>query len=222
MVPPKIGVCGELVGGSLAAMLALTECHGDSEGISAAAIGNAIVDWTALMSAVEDQESEAAHKGQSFSGELLAIRGDYFPKVENYHDPFASPLLFFRTPSSDLPLEHTFRQSSESDPDSEDALPEHIKKRRSLRKYPPTGSGLILPHMRVDVGKENVLNDQGIELVDLMRRSSARWEAERPILLGKGYPQPSFEVVEREGFGLWDEKKLPDIGNWLGEVLRKS
>jgi acetyl esterase/lipase len=41
----RLGVCGELVGGSLAAMLALTECHAGESRIGAAAINNPIVDW---------------------------------------------------------------------------------------------------------------------------------------------------------------------------------
>ncbi|KAL8966340.1 MAG: hypothetical protein Q9197_006037 [Variospora fuerteventurae] len=44
---PQIGICGEHAGGSLAATLALTECHTHKRGgIAAAALGNPIVDWT--------------------------------------------------------------------------------------------------------------------------------------------------------------------------------
>tara|TARA_R110002003_G_scaffold3_13_gene68 strand:- start:13637 stop:14788 length:1152 start_codon:yes stop_codon:yes gene_type:complete len=41
----RLGVCGELVGGSLAAMLALTECRLGESRIGAAAINNPLVDW---------------------------------------------------------------------------------------------------------------------------------------------------------------------------------
>jgi acetyl esterase/lipase len=41
----RLGVCGELVGGSLATMLALTECRVGENRIGAAAINNPIVDW---------------------------------------------------------------------------------------------------------------------------------------------------------------------------------
>ncbi|KAI4669627.1 uncharacterized protein J4E88_009909 [Alternaria novae-zelandiae] len=41
----RMGVCGELVGGSLATMLALTECRVGESRIGAAAINNPIVDW---------------------------------------------------------------------------------------------------------------------------------------------------------------------------------
>ena len=234
MTPSRIGVCGELVGGSLAGMLALTECHSASLGISAAALGNPIVDWTALHSSGIRPESEimgsmkVTKKNQkSLEKNLLAIdslvtlREEYFPKAETYHDPFASPLLFFRTPSAELPLEHTPPQPADGDSNPENAVLEPTKTRRFLRKYPPTYSDLILPHMRVNVGKESVLKDQGIELVDLMRRSFGRWEVDRFTHLGKDYPQRRFEAVDWEGLGLWDEKEILEIGHWFGDVLRK-
>lgn len=43
--PAPIGVCGQLIGGSLATMLALTECRLGERGIGAAAVNNPIVDW---------------------------------------------------------------------------------------------------------------------------------------------------------------------------------
>jgi hypothetical protein len=41
----RMGVCGELLGGSLATMLALTECRLGESRIGAAAVNNPIVDW---------------------------------------------------------------------------------------------------------------------------------------------------------------------------------
>ncbi|KAL5117311.1 hypothetical protein ACEQ8H_004756 [Pleosporales sp. CAS-2024a] len=41
----RLGVCGELLGGSLATMLALTECRLGESRIAAAAVNNPIVDW---------------------------------------------------------------------------------------------------------------------------------------------------------------------------------
>lgn len=41
----RMGVCGELLGGSLATMLALTECRLGESRISAAAVNSPIVDW---------------------------------------------------------------------------------------------------------------------------------------------------------------------------------
>ena len=215
-------------------MLALTECDSASLGIGAAALGNPIVDWTALHSPDAKPESKATSrikvttKSQGLWEKyllsiesLLTLREEYFPKAEKYHDSFASPLLFFRTPSSELPLEHTPTQSSDGDSNPEIAVLESTQKRRFLRKYPPTYSDLILPHVRVNVGKDSVLKDQGIELVDLMRRSFDRCEVDRFTHLGKDYPQRRFEVVDWEGLGLWDEKEILEIGHWFGDVLRK-
>ncbi|CBX96175.1 hypothetical protein LEMA_P110940.1 [Plenodomus lingam JN3] len=41
----RLGVCGQLVGGSLATMLALTECRVGENRLAAAAVNNPIVDW---------------------------------------------------------------------------------------------------------------------------------------------------------------------------------
>ncbi|KAJ8104449.1 hypothetical protein OPT61_g10750 [Boeremia exigua] len=41
----RIGICGELMGGSIATMLALTECRVGESRIIAAAVNNPIVDW---------------------------------------------------------------------------------------------------------------------------------------------------------------------------------
>jgi acetyl esterase/lipase len=41
----RLGVCGELIGGSLATMLALTECRVGQSRIGAAAVNNPLVDW---------------------------------------------------------------------------------------------------------------------------------------------------------------------------------
>ena len=41
----RMGVCGELMGGSLAVMLALTECRAGESRIAAASVNNPIVDW---------------------------------------------------------------------------------------------------------------------------------------------------------------------------------
>ncbi|KAH6629285.1 Alpha/Beta hydrolase protein [Boeremia exigua] len=41
----RLGICGELMGGSIATMLALTECRVGESRITAAAVNNPIVDW---------------------------------------------------------------------------------------------------------------------------------------------------------------------------------
>lgn len=238
-------------------MLALTECHGHKQGISAAAICNPVGDWTALIPTELDplrsrekeaaliswppDESAVAHGWTTAEGlshsqtratsdgleegplsvdDLLTLRKSFFTKPEKYFDPFASPLLFFRTPSSEIPRETSPNNSASNILEEEEPPAGLGKKRRSHRKYPPTGSGLLLPHMRVEVGKENGLRDQGIELVELMRRSYARSEAEEAVS-GKKIDKRTFDLVEREGLGLWGKKEMLDIGAWFGEVLRE-
>ena len=213
-------------------MLALTESHSMMQGVNAAAIGNPIVDWTALWTPetntapvlaeglmYKPQEDAVVERAPTILESLLTMRGALFNKAEKYHDPFASPLLFFRTPSSDLPTEFG-RLDLEGDLFASHQTPEAIKKRRSLRKYPPRGSDLVLPHMRVDLGEKNVLWDQGVELIDLMRRSHGRAGIERNTLQD-ALPSRSFNIVERQGYGWWHEKEIEEIGDWFGEVLRR-
>ena len=211
-------------------MLALTESKSMIRGVSAAAIGNPVVDWTALftpnkapmsseMLANSSQNDSLVEPAPTILKSLLIMREKLFAKAEHYHDPFASPLLFFRTASSDLPTEFG-RLDSEGDLDTGDQTLEAIKKRRSLRKYPPRGSNLVLPHMRVDIGNENVLRGQGAELVELMRRSHSRADAERNTFQDV-IPSRIFDVIERPGCGWWHKQEIQEIGNWFGEVLRR-
>ena len=208
-------------------MLALTE-----QRVNAAAIGNPIVDWTALFTPDTDkapvlseglvnnfQIDPLVEPAPKILKSLLTMREKLFTKAEKYHDPFASPLLFFRTPSSDLPTEFG-RLDLESDLDTGHQTTEAVKKRRSLRKYPPRGSNGVLPHMRVDVGKENILREQGIELIELMRRSHSRAGVERNTFQ-EILPSRIFDVVERPGCGWWHKKEIQEIGSWFGEVLRR-
>ena len=116
----NIGVCGELVGGSLASMLALTEGRSANGGIEAAAVGNPIVDWTSLSAADNDDVSQTSNSAenpismganheapllpfgkdrQSLTYDtLLHLRSKLFAHAEKYFDPFASTC--FETPSA--------------------------------------------------------------------------------------------------------------------------
>ncbi|KZF22525.1 hypothetical protein L228DRAFT_282635 [Xylona heveae TC161] len=262
-----IGVCGQLLGGSLAAMLAVTECQMGRTRISAAAVGNPIVDWPGLLYAAslsssytaaaqdnnsaesptsspdlrpdlsaESQASSAHHlrrpvrsriastswhkynqTSQPTASEVLNLRRFYFAHQDAYFDPFVSPALFFRTPGIDLlDPEHqaeieadaeaeadshltnpTSPSSDTSSPDtrisssSSSSSPSHppnpdtnshiqgyhgvisnlTKRRKSPRKYPPPGLSLQLPQLRISLGAQNVLRDQGIEFAQLVRRA---------------------------------------------------
>ena len=262
----KVGICGELIGGSLASMLALSECHIGKPGISAAALGSPIVDWTSLFPerkgadthiALPSEESlspqlpgtqdivsskgrggnltNADSHGTISTEGLIALRSALFAKPETYFDPFTSPLLFFRTPGYDLPPEPSAyaglrTNGSDDDPEAKDPCLPPTKRRRSHRKYPPGFSRLSLPKLRVEVGKENALRAQGLELAELARRSVGLWEEEGrnsmwdedgTTKLGADVGKERVEVVEREGLGLWGERELAEIGQWFGEILRQ-
>ena len=222
-------------------MLALTECFHTPEkpernGISALAVGNPILDWTALIKSEETRNALEAGDVRKFDGlqrgaksdflsanDLCDIRDTYFSKAEHYFDPFASPLLFFRTPGYEIPdttatlTEHSLVNGGLED---ENVLSPPVKKRRSARKYPPTGSNLLLPWTRMDVGKDCVLKDQAMDIIEMMRKSFRRSEVES-IADTKNVVGRDFEIVEAEGLGLWDERHTFEIGQWFAEHLRK-
>ena len=223
-------------------MLALTEClhtpeKAERHGISALAVGNPILDWTALTiseatrSAVEagdvrksDGFQRGAKNDSLSTNDLCDIRDTYFSKVEHYFDPFASPLLFFRTPGCEIPdttatlTEHGLPNGELED---ENTLSPPVKRRRSARKYPPMGSNLLLPWTRMDVGKNCVLKDQAMDIIEMMRKSFRRSEIESAAD-AKNVVGRDFEILEAEGIGLWDEKRTFEIGQWFGEQFRKS
>ena len=227
----------------MAAMLALTECHETSlrfgrQGISAAVLGNPIVDWTALFEVEantgvarlsprhrSDQgqntsSSSSLAKEMSVAG-LKKMRSTLFRKPEAYFDPFASPLLFFRTPSSELPDESSrLSTGHDSESEADKITSEPMKKRRSLRKYPPTGSNLTLPYLRLETGKENPVRPQGNELISLIRRSQGR--TVEGVDADKKEQNQRFELVEKEGLGLWNKRSAFEIGQWFAKVLRRA
>ena len=248
-----LGVCGELVGGSLAAAMALTECHTHRTGIRVAALGNPVCDWTQMhplkdvtLGELRSGEEEAtARKGKkppvedSFTAfamnpalpasSLLTARTNLFTLSEKYFDPFASPLLFFRTASSDLPFDYLSPSPSPSasstSSDTEQELPtDWVRKRRAHRRYPPMGSSLRIPKTRIDVGEECALRDQGWDLVDSMRRSVDLYEQDREF---GAYADNSgirgeqrVALRMRSGVGLWTEDDMVEVGRWMGEILR--
>lgn len=225
--PSRIGVCGELIGGSLATMLALTECRPGETTISAAVVGNPIVDWTALFPPDDQTRSEQADTALSETS-LIGVREKLFSKPEHYHDPFASPLLFFRTPSTSLPdpfNQHLPDSTLDLPPDpyalGEDIPSAPDRLRRSHRKYPPAGSALRLPYMRIDVGQESGLRQQGEDLNHQLLKSVKYWEEEAYGAMGKETLRAKLELNEREGLGLWGEREVAEIGEWLGDVLRR-
>lgn len=237
----KLGVCGELMGGSLAGMLALTECHTDRQGISAAVLGNPVADWTSLFPV--DQNTDAndptsfhdyntKHLAASGAGShngptvdfLLRVRKKIFPQPAKFFDPFPSPSLFFRTPATELPLAVNLLLAEEASPSEplssgQEPLLRMRRPRRTRRQYPPLNTTLQIPRMRLEVGKKNVLHDQGIEFAQLIRKSVIIHELKERSEEGEAYGEEQIEVLEREGAGLWGKKEADDIGRWFAQTL---
>jgi acetyl esterase/lipase len=198
----RIGVCGQLVGGSLATALGLTESHLAQDRIAAVAVNSPIIDWVfpnrelsiadAMTGDVDDKADEALEKTvrrkrkskarlpswEAFSemhsiirtSTLEAIRTELFRKSANYFDPFASPVHFFRSSSSNIPADPTIIADGD-DPLSALQL---AKSRKAHRIFPPSNSTLILPNVRLSGGVENPLYDSNEEFVKLLRRSIVR------------------------------------------------
>ncbi|MCJ1463832.1 hypothetical protein MMC07_002441 [Pseudocyphellaria aurata] len=227
-------------------MLALTECHTTKQGITAAGIGNPITDWTSITfqgqhahptQATSAQDADGMKRlntsikptildGLPTSESLLSFRDSIFPKAERYFDPFASPSLFFRTPAFDLPPYSpnlSYEASTPNSQESEEGIPPTlVKNRRSHRKYPPFGSELRLPNMRIEVsnGKGNVLKEHGLEFVKLMRRSVDSWEGDELQGLRHKNGKDRIQLVKRPKSGLWEENDIVEIGTWFTEAIR--
>ena len=196
----KIGVVGQLVGGSLASMLALTESHLAQDRIAAAAVNSPINDWVfpeqertiedvLKSTSAEETEKPSRRKRKGkralssweasdrsedgLSTDMLeTLRKDFFKKPVNYFDPFASPIHFFRSPSVVVPQDPTLIMDGE-DPLSVLASTT-TKPRKAHRTFPPSNSTLILPSFRLSTGSQNPLLDSNEECVKVLRRSVMR------------------------------------------------
>lgn len=186
---------------------------------------------TALFPSVRDHtpsdtaklSSTVSSPGHRSADNLLELRRTYFPNIEKCFDPFASPMLFFRTPSCDVP--DRGRKLFPHGP----SIPEDLsavtsgetleKKRRSHRKYPPAHLELRIPTMRVDVDEGSALKGQCSEFIELLHKGASRLDGEatnedlRDVNL-------KFTLLERSGFNLWDRKNLFEIGQWFNDQLR--
>ena len=235
----SIGVCGELIGGSLAAALALTECHSTKTGVKALAMGNPISDWTVMQPVLPSGNKEAqlasildkstkkrtarpsswernANDLSLSSSVLLKARTDFFKSPEDYFDPFASPTHFFRSPSVSVPgivdpLDEIFL-------DVDIQPQQETKKRRSHRRYPPLKSSLRLPDTKLMVGQNSVLMDQAIDLAEGIARSNHSHGG--PSGTGEGTGWERVDVEVRKGNGWWSETDLVELGAWFQEKLK--
>lgn len=200
----RIGVFSEFVGGGLATMLALTECRVGEPRIVAAAVRDPAVDWVSLDDAAASLPDDAIEDKSSPISRLLKLRGELFPKPEKYFDPFASPLLFFRTPGVPVPppppvevelddmqqlslLEREEYARSVAPTSVEDdtsmkvvdtmntsGSPTMMKKRKSSLRFPRAGLNLRLPSFRISSTAGAPLARQSKELAHLLRQSHVR------------------------------------------------
>ena len=233
----KIAVCGEFIGGSLAAALGLTECHKSETGVRTLVVGNPISDWTSMYTVAKSeipfdiQETKTGHKKrtpklpawEAFANSselptsaLLRARSSLFRLQEDYFDVFASPLLFFRTPARDVPPEMDGLDELFLMPEIATQPP--AKKRKSHRRYPPADADLILPYTKVLVGKSCLLKDQGIELAEGIARSNHSYGG--PMGTGQGTGWETVEVELQHGIGAWKENNLAEIGCFIRDSLK--
>ncbi|KAF2421133.1 alpha/beta-hydrolase [Tothia fuscella] len=270
---PKIGVCGQLLGGTLAASLGLTESRLGENGVSAVALNSPIVDWIfpedpelSNKNEVDDESGDLVEdepvswtpmkkmmkkpkKKLSWelygnnpalpTSALITARHAFFRKPANYFDTFASPILFFRSPGADVPTP-IVNGSDADDSSSLDQVP--TIRRKVHRVFPPTGSALRLPEMRISTGSGSPLFDQNEEMVRLLRRSVLRKhtasrkfdqfeddleEAQKELVemaLAEAEKKVEFHVPANTG--LWGlpgdltwRNEVNEVGAWFRRVL---
>ncbi|SMR51484.1 unnamed protein product [Zymoseptoria tritici ST99CH_3D1] len=222
----RVIVCGELAGGQLATALALTECRLGEPGIVAANVNLPIFDWTEL----DELKGTTASSNGLNSTALLKQRSALFRKPQDYYDSFASPGLFFRSASSQVPgrvedspsdemdelaslermdffreqvtLENAITQpaDTESDPMIVSQL---VKQRKASRRFPSKALKLRLPQFRISTGTESPLLDQSMELAHVLRQSFER-QAKSGELSHEDTAGRHAQYVEKPGLGLWD------------------
>lgn len=230
----KIAVCGELLGGSLATTLALTECRAhDSTTVVAAAVNTPITNWVDIGT----DDSTKSCPDQLTYWELHRQRNYLFRSPAAYFDPFASPALFFRAAGSKVPISKPPLSDMEELAELEkqdffrsqlalSAVPNSYAlgkskedsglevSRKSSRRFPPKNLSLRLPRFRITAGSGSILAEQSNELADLLvkaveRQNKAKFSSYRDRA-GVGTSQllaASDMIVHHEvnGSGLWDD-----------------
>ena len=75
--------------------------------------------------------------------------------------------------------------------------------------------------MRIEVGRQSGIRQQGEDLAERLSKSVKCWEVETHGAVGAEALKAKIRLVEREGAGLWGVKELAHVGGWLGDVLRR-
>lgn len=201
----KIAVCGELIGGGLATALALTECRIGEPGIVAAAVNNPLVDWVSLEEpATRSVKRSRRNSSPAVPGlapgmdEVLSSRTQLFKRPGDYFDPFASPILFFRSAGVEVPPEPVavpgddmeylsileredflLQEGSREHPGASlgsEISDDKVAKvqRKSSRRFPSKALRLRLPSFHISTGLASPLKTQTSEFTTLIRQSLAR------------------------------------------------
>lgn len=212
-------------------MLALTESRLHGPYVAAAAVNEPIVDWifpeadefedgddaidfdgTFGVKPVSQSVSKRGRKiipsfrafgnnGILDAGALLDARSAYFRNPADYFDPFASPMLFFRTAGMTTPKAPAYNPLDEFAElekfEREDFQRQQLKLsslrnvpeqftsqeqsdcsnesptpvKKSHRRWPGTASGLKIPDLHVSFGDTSPLSDQAVELAMLVRKN---------------------------------------------------
>ncbi|KAL9084915.1 MAG: hypothetical protein Q9165_007868 [Trypethelium subeluteriae] len=224
---PRLYVCGELIGGSLASMLALTECRLGSKGIGAAFVNNPIVDWVSLDDShsqsptLDSRNDNNMNASQSIGRSRRRKSGPSTPShtlfASNSRLPTSSILsarsgLFkrpssyfdpFASPTLFLRTAGVIPATSNDcdEPSSASSIGSEEKvtavARKAYLKYPPSYTALRLPTFLIGVGAQNPLRDQGEEFAALLRRTHR---------IGKSRDSDSAEPqLDDEGIHVFDD-----------------
>jgi hypothetical protein len=257
----QVAIYGSQLGGTLATSLALTESRiGRRGSIAALAVKDSIFDWSPLTVPETDLptvKSPKKKRGCASSTpasvedverkRLAALMPDLFKTPDSCFDPFASPILFFRTagldvapsfgwtPGSDNEESLNILEASQStsddealaskDPTIEDVLIGTQARRTNLR-FPPRSSGLRIPFSRIRVtGDSPFLFEQGQEMARLLQRSILMHELKDRSLWGEevdaGEAELRVQLVESEDGSASAEKvdDDPGAGEWFRDCL---
>ena len=201
----QMAVCGEEIGGGLATVLAVTECRVGQPGIVAAAVSNPVVDWVSLNQVSKPKARLSVSKKSSPQesavrmevDSLLRLRRSLFRKPEDYFDPFASPILFFRSAGAEVPpppqnirvddleqlslLQREEQHREQPGVTTDQAYTSskandqrHSTLRKASRRFPSKALGLRLPQFNISTGSASPLRDQAEELTHVLRQSFVR------------------------------------------------
>ena len=171
-----------------------------------AAVSNPLVDWVDLSGAGasvkrkkggKKSKALAATQGDAAIKALLPLRTQLFKRPQEYFDPFASPMLFFRSAGVDVPppalppvddldrlslleREEVIKQASHGMATAQDTgIDESTGKadeaiRTYSRRYPSKSLGLRLPQLFISSGTSQPFHGQAGELTKHLRQSVTR------------------------------------------------